>query len=183
MSAMVSRSPADHDRIRAIVAGVDELAAAMERKWGVDRLPRLVNDDLRRRFYSQARKFNSALGVGSPADVDVEGERMRTAWSVLDRQATAAGAAVMSPDVWEIPLRDGRVIALVRTREEQHALAFEGRRVDVFSADEIARLIEGFPEIVKAKNSFPGAKVTNVRVPDIDWSQGDPLPDSMLAAG
>ena len=48
-------------RMQAVADGVDEVAVAMERKWGVDRLRRLVSDDLRERFDRQARKWNEAL--------------------------------------------------------------------------------------------------------------------------
>ena len=48
-------------RIQAVADGVDEVAVAMERKWGVDRLRRLVSDDLREQFDRQARKWNEAL--------------------------------------------------------------------------------------------------------------------------
>ena len=34
-------------RMKAVADGVDEVAVAMGRKWGVDRLQRLVSDDLR----------------------------------------------------------------------------------------------------------------------------------------
>jgi len=172
---------ADLDCIQAIIGGVDELAASMEQKWGVDRLPRLVEPDLATRFYSQARKFNAAITGGNPADVDVEGQRMINAWTALDAAAVAAGAPPVSPDIWEVSLSDGRVVALVRSREEQHAVARAGRHVDVFSAEEIARLIEGFPDIVKAKHTFPGAEITAVRVRSIDWATGDELPEEMLA--
>ncbi len=177
-----SRSAADHDRIKALVEGVDHVAGEMERKWGVDRLPRLVGDDFRQRFYSQARKFNAAVLDGGPADVQVEGERMTNAWKALDWQAEQAGHKAISPEVWEIPLSDGRVAALVRTREEQFALAHAGRRIDVYSLDEIGRLIEAFPDIAKVKQHFPGAQIINARVSAIDWDHGDDIPD-LVAAG
>ena len=45
-------------RMQAVADGVDEVAVTMERKWGVDRLRRLVSVDLRERFDRQARKWN-----------------------------------------------------------------------------------------------------------------------------
>ena len=46
---------------QAVTEGVGEVAVTMERKWGVDRLRRLVSVDLRERFDRQARKWNEAL--------------------------------------------------------------------------------------------------------------------------
>jgi len=174
------RSDADHDRIKAFTGIVDELAARMELKWGVDRLPRLVDVDLAQRFYSQAEKFNAALAVGSPADVEYEAGRMQNAWTALDMAATEAGAPTISVDVWEIGLADGRVIALVRSREEAFTLAREGRYMEVYSAQEIANLIENLPDIAKTKLVFPGAEITRVRVRPIDWDLGDDLPDAFV---
>lgn len=175
------RSDADHDRIKAFVGVVDELASNMERKWGVDRLPRLVPEDYAERFYRQAKKFDAALAVGSPADVEYEAERMRNAWIALDAVATEAKAEPISVDVWEVPVGDGRVVALVRSREEQFVLAREGRYMEIYSAQEIANLIKALPDISKFKQAFPGSEVVDVRVSPIDWGVGDELPEDWQA--
>jgi hypothetical protein len=47
----------------------------------------------------------------------------------------------------------------------------------VFTLAEIGRLIEGLGRIVlEAKQVFPGAAVTAVRPPKIDWQKGDEIP-------
>lgn len=156
-------SRGEHDAISSVVAGVDEAARLYETKWGVGRLELLVSDALREKFRKQLRRFNEAITASDVERVRQSGGAMRRAWEALDVAATQAGAAVCHPDVWEIGLSDGRVVALCRTRAEAFSVWYAGRYVDVWTGEEIARLIEKFPEIALAKSTFPGALVESAR--------------------
>lgn len=171
-------SPWSVNRVTAIVDGVDAVAASMEAKWGVGRLRLLVDDDLRERFDRQRRKFNKAIWSGELADIERQADGMRKGWQALDRAAEQAGARPLAPEVWEVRLDDGKVAALVRTAAEAHKVAREGRYLAVYTLDEIARLIQAYPEVARAKEVFPGALVEDVRAraEDIDWEVGDALP-------
>jgi hypothetical protein len=149
---------------------VDLIAVEMERKWGADRLRLLVGAELREKFDRQRYKFNQAIWHGTLEEVRQEGARMVKAWQVLDRAATEAGKAQAAPDVWEFPLRDGSVVALVRDWRDAAAMKQQavGRHVKVYTLDEIANLIENLPQLVKAKEVFPGAQVTRVGPPNRD---------------
>jgi hypothetical protein len=46
---------------------------------------------------------------------------------------------------------------------QAHAVVGEGRKVSVFTLEEIARLLSNYPDIAKAKLTFPGATITAVR--------------------
>ena len=62
----------------------------------------------------------------------------------------------------------------MRTEAEAHHV---GREMRVFSLEEIGRLIEGLgPTVLEAKRMFPGATVTCIHKPPIDWEKGDDLP-------
>jgi hypothetical protein len=101
---------------------------------------------------------------------------MRRAWNALDRAAHEAGAKPLAPQVWECVLPStGEIISLVRSEDEAHHVAREGR---VFTTTEIAILIEALGEDVLAvKQKFPGATVTGIRrKAPIDWSRGDEIP-------
>jgi hypothetical protein len=64
----------------------------------------------------------------------------------------------------------------------------QGRKVTVYTLDEIARLLSHYPQIAQAKQTFPGATVTAVRRPEdpldaisdtlggIDDPLDDPIP-------
>ena len=108
---------------------------------------------------------------------------MCAAWNAVDRAAEEAGEEPLSPIVWEVGLEDGSVARIVRTVEEAHAIAADGRQASVFCLDEIARLLDICADVIKAKQVFPGARVTSTRRPedptfgmDVDWSAGDEVP-------
>lgn len=146
---------------RAHVDGADETAAEMEAKWGCDRLRLLVEPELREKFDRQRYLFNQSIWHGELEDVKREAGRMIFAWQVLDRAAVVAGKLPLSPTVWEVPLEDGTVAAVVPDIASARAVVAEGRAVAVYTLDEIARLLSISPT-VKAKMVFPGATIISV---------------------
>lgn len=172
------RSPADTDAIGAAIVGLDRDARALERRWGVGRLIVLADDLLRERFLRQRRKLDQAILDESPAREVIEHvEATRRGWQALERAALAAGHQPTPPDVWEVRLSDGSVVAIVHDRADASIVAADGRRLTVYTLDEIGRLIERFPQIVQAKRTFPGASIEAIRTREpIDWDRGDDLP-------
>jgi hypothetical protein len=163
-------------RIQAMIDGLDQIAIAMERQWGVGRLRLLVSDFLRAKFDEQKDRLDAALASGDERYVAAQVEGMTRAWSALDRSAHEAGEKPLAPEVWECVLPStGEVISLVRTAEEAHHVAREGR---VFTTAEVAILIEALGEgVLSVKQKFPGATVAGIRrKPPVDWDRGDPMP-------
>lgn len=169
---------------RAYIDGVDETAAEMEAKWGCDRLRLLVSPDLREKFDRQRYLLNQAIWHGELEEVRRESNRMVNAWTALDRAAAAAGKLPLAPEVWEVPLEDGSVAAIVQDQAQARAVVSQGRAVSVFTLEEIGRLLSNYPEIAKAKLAFPGATITAVRrsvddpldaVQDTDHALDDPI--------
>ena len=148
---------------RAALDGVDAMAIDMEAKWGAGRLRLLVSDDLREKFDRQRYKLNHAISAGELEDVRTEAARMAKAWQVLDRAAEQAGAEGVSPKVWEVTLSNGTVAAIVPTNDDAHAVIASGRRMAVYTLEEIGRLLVAWPDIAKVKQIVPGAAVTAVR--------------------
>lgn len=102
--------------IRSIVDGLDQIAAEMERKWGVGRLRLLVGEFLCAKFDAQTVKLDAAIRTNRETYIRAQAEGMKRAWAALDRTATEAGHAPLSPQVWEcVLLSSGDVIAIVRT--------------------------------------------------------------------
>jgi hypothetical protein len=147
---------------RAFIDGADETAAEMEAKWGCDRLRLLVAPELREKFDRQRYLLNQAIWHGELEEVRREAGRMVNAWQALDRAAVAAGKSLLAPTVWEVPLEDGSVAAIVPDDAQAHAVVGEGRKVSVFTLEEIGRLLSNYPDIAKAKLVFPGATITAV---------------------
>jgi hypothetical protein len=147
---------------RAYIDGADETACEMEAKWGADRLRLLVDAELREKFDRQRYLFNQAVWHGKLEAVRREAGRMVNAWLALDRAATTAGKQPLDPAVWEVPLADGSVAAIVPDSARAALVNAEGRQVAVYTLEEIGRLLSNYPEIAKAKLVFPGATVTQI---------------------
>jgi len=162
---------------QGIIDGVEHVRGEMERRWGVGRLRLVVDADLRVRFDRQVDHLNTAIHHGDIEDVRREGQRMINAWRALSRAAEAGGAFELHPLVWEVQLDDGRVVGIVRTGAEARHVHQNGRQIELWTLEEIARLIVAFPVCVKAKELWPGAEVISarVRVPEMPLD-GDAIP-------
>ena len=158
-----ARTPGTYIAGRAYLDGADETAAEMETKWGCDRLRLLVGPELREKFDRQRYLLNQAIWHGELEAVRRESGRMVAAWLTLDRVASVAGHPPLKPEVWEIPLADGSVAAIVPDDAHAHHVVAEGRKVAVYTLEEIGRLLSNYPDIAKAKLTFPGATITAVR--------------------
>ena len=153
------------DRFAQFAVGrLDEVAHAMERKWGIDRLPKLVDPALAARFEVQREKLNEALRSERPDAIATQAAAMERAWKALDAAALADGRAPLAPEIWETVIPStGEIIAIVHTAEEASAVARE-RNGAVYTLAEVAVAIDAFGDQVRAvKATFPGASVTAVR--------------------
>ena len=161
---------------REALDDVDMVAIRTEERWGRDRLRLLVDAGLREKFDRQRYLLNQAVWHGDLQDVLREADRMLKAYRALDRAADAAGADALAPEVWEGVTPDGTVVAIVRNDMDLRLVVAQGRHVEVYTVDEIARLLAAYPLLVAAKASFPGAQVTKVSGPPRDPLQA--IPDS-----
>lgn len=163
MSAALNPMPAA-DLAKASLDRLDAVASAMERKWGIDRLPKLVDAPLAVRFRSQAERLDAAICLNVSAAISAQAEAMLRAWNALDAAAITGGWKPLAPTVWETVLPEtGEVVAIVRDFDEAFALAKE-RKGAVWTLAEVAIAIEAFGDTVRAtKEAFPGAEVTAVR--------------------
>jgi len=163
MTAALNPMPAA-DLAKASLDRLDAVASAMERKWGIDRLPKLVDAPLAVRFRSQAERLNEAIRSDVPAALSAQAEAMLRAWGALDAAAIKAGWRPLAPTIWETVLPEtGEVIAIVHNSDEAFAIAKE-RKGAVWTLAEVALAIEAFGDTVRAtKEAVPGAEVTAVR--------------------
>jgi len=148
---------------RASIDEADKIAIQCEQRWGAGRLRLLVSVEWREKFDRQRYLFNQAIWHGDLEAVKRESARMVKAWATLDRLASEAGAQTLDPEIWEVTLADGRVAAICQSDAVATRVVHEDRRVDVYTLDEIARLLDGYPAIAKVKATFPGATVVAIR--------------------
>lgn len=148
---------------RAWLDEADQTAAQMETKWGVGRLRLLVSPELREKFDRQRALLNQAVWHGDLESVRSQSARMIKAYEFLNRTATEAGHQPLDPQVWETTTSDGTVIAIVPDATHAHRVVAEGRKVAVYTMDEIGRMLSETNILSRAKLVFPGATVTCVR--------------------
>ena len=149
---------------RAALDESDAIEVELELKWGRDRLRLLVDASLREKFDRQRYLTSQARWHGELEDVKREAARMAKAWKALDKAATSSCAQVLDPAIWEVALEDGTVATIVREPQMANRVLAEGRRINVYTLEEIANMISAFPEIVTAKKEFPGAKVVKTKL-------------------
>jgi hypothetical protein len=170
---------------RAALDEADALEVQFELKWGRDRLRLLVSTELREKFDRQRYLTSQARWTGNLEDVKRESARMAKAWTALDKAAEANGAEVLDPAIWEVCLEDGTVATIVRDPALCNRILAEGRKINVYTLDEIANIISAFPEIAMAKKEFPGATVTKTKtaVQDpLDTPIGPPTAEGIFDA-
>lgn len=177
-------------RSQIAIEALDEVAHQMERKWGVDRLPRLVPVDLAEKFHRQVEKLNAEIleeATAGFANVEREAQRMGNAWRALDAAAEAAGAQPLQAQWFEGRLPDGRLLIVAPDLQAARRIAGDDRAAVIWSMDELARVLWQFEMVNDAKLVWPGARVEQVRVdpdsmlPKVDWSKGDELPEGLKA--
>lgn len=177
------RTPQELDAVQAAIVPVDRVAREMEMKWGVGRLPELVSADTLAAMRRGFDAWDKAIQNGDVAGVRDISSKMVVAWQVMDAEATNAGHRPLDPVVWETPLPDGSVLAIVRTTAEAHAVAKQrdGRETICYTMEELARLLPEFRKLQEAKLIFPGATVERVTKHDSGFAQSfmtsDPLHD------
>jgi hypothetical protein len=156
------------------IDSLDLVAIECERRWGCDRLRLLVPEDLRTKFDRQRLLTDAAITRGDLDDVLRETKRMISAWRALDKVASSNPQAMLPPTVWETPGPDGCVIQIVKEGEQAGMVAAQnvanGRRVQVYTLEEVGRILANLPSLYKIKETFPGATIVAVR-----QSVADPL--------
>ena len=162
-------SERDADKCRAALATYDAKVRAAEVKWGIDRLPLLVEADLRDRYWAQMDVLNKAIDKGSGVEVEEAVASTIRGVEALERRAIELGAEPVSGEVWEETTPSGAVVAVCRDRAEIAKIRDSGRIDRVYAMSEIAAIVEAFEEgkagetTKKVKSLFEGATIESVK--------------------
>jgi hypothetical protein len=151
------RGPNAYLEGQAHIDALDAVVVPIERWWGVGRLRTLVPPEMAAAFDRQRALLNQAIWDGDLEDVKRETARMKLAWQTLNAEATLAGHQPLSATVLAELVVDGTVVAIVKDATHAHAVQREGRRLQVWTLDEVASALAAFPALIKAKDTFPGA--------------------------
>ena len=163
-SAAALVTPASYDQCMAVISGVDQVAATMEARWGIRRLPLIVSDDTRTRFRSACAMWAEAIKGWQIGEVTKAGGMMRRAWAALEAEAISLGHEHIEPHALEAPLPDGTVLAVVNSADDAHHIAKHaaGRKVIALTISEVARLFQKYGREdlqTSILAEFPGATV------------------------
>lgn len=153
-------------KLRSALVELDKIVSDYEQRWGIDRLPELVDTRLRERFEAQLDRLNKAIDADVGSEVKVEAEAMARAYAALEKAAKANGHSELTGEFWEAAMPDGKVLAITRTFEEQHKVAREHRDMVVYCVEEVANILanwEGHVAVTMTKHEFPGAEVVSVK--------------------
>ena len=153
---------AHHQQQLAMIEAVDEIGRSMDDKWGVGRLPRLVDPITAARFARQVHKFGQACWGDELGDVAAHAPAMVRAYQALDRMAEDAGHRPIQPQQWEFEIPEGLVV-LVRHTDEIARAQTHGRQCQIWSLEEVAKLVRLHPLLVQVKTHFPGATIEKTR--------------------
>lgn len=166
---------AHHQQLMAMIEAVDEIGRSMDDKWGVGRLPRLVDPLTAAKFARQVEKFGQACWGPELGDVAAHAPAMVRAYQALDAMAEAAGHRAIPSEQWEFETGEGLVI-LVRHTDQITGAQTHGRACQVWSLEEVAKLVGLHPLLVSVKTHFPGAAIVRTRPGrDVVQAMGDDL--------
>ena len=153
---------AHHQQLMAMIEAVDEIGRSMDDKWGVGRLPRLVDPLTAAKFARQVDKFGKACWGPELGDVAAHAPAMVRAYQALDALAQAAGHRPTPPEQWEFEIAEGLVI-LVRHSDQIADVQTHGRACQIWSLEEVASIARLHPFLVSVKTHFPGAAIVRTR--------------------
>jgi hypothetical protein len=170
---------ADQDRlpgepslaVQSAIEDYDRQIWEAERIWGVDRLPSLVSDDTRQRWWTGIAMLNTAIRDNNAVMVKALVDNMIVGLQKMILEAETAGYKPLAPDIWEAPLSDGRVLQIVRNFPIG-SYQPDNRNLLVWPLEDVARLIEHQEAINTVKKIFPGATITDIRE-KVDTSNED----------
>lgn len=151
-----------YDKIQSALIELDKVAADCETRWGIDRLPLLVDENLRLKFWAQQDKLDQAILENDAEAVKKEAEIMARGWLALEGAARASGARETTGKGYEATIDDKRVLRVCESYEEASKAQRDNPDLIAISVQEIAglwKLWEGAAMVEKCKDAFPDAQI------------------------
>jgi hypothetical protein len=159
------------------IGPVDQAARQMDRKWGVDRLVELVSVEMATKYGSAMAKLNAAIDANDPEECKLRAEVVIRGLAAMDAEAERLGAQRASTEVWEFEL-DGVVYAIMKDGRSWPEIKAQRPDVEVLTMREVLLAYRAWKETraaefeAAAKQIFPGAEITDVKIGPLD----DPIP-------
>lgn len=167
------------------IAPFDREALAMEKRWGIDRLPELVSPETAARYGHAMADLNAAIEKNEPAAVLACANNCIKGLGVMDAEATQRGAQPASGDFWEYRLDDGNPepFHFAVMADDKEWMQAKDRRPELqfFTMREVAIALQAYTAnklFAAVKEKFPEARIAKIKnKPAPDWAGGgDPIP-------
>ena len=143
-----------------VISDHDIKSMQMDVKWGTDKLPDLVPNDLADKYLKQQDRFRRAFRNNDQAGIQKHGRGMIKAYEVLDREAKKQGAKVIDPsDYWSVEV-EGIEVRLVKTDEEMPREKPDG--VAYLSVGELMKFVPA--DVISIKETFAGCKIKQMEL-------------------
>ena len=160
-------SEATYRKIQNAITEYDRVVSGYERRWGHERLPNIVDMELRDRFWKQMDKLNAAIEANNPIDVEHQVQVTIRAYAALEAKAKAMGERELTGVAWTATSHDGKqVVAVVQDVYEIGNVKKQMPDALVYSVSEVANIVASWSEkssiVDEVKNVFEGAFVSKV---------------------
>jgi hypothetical protein len=164
---------------RRSIERLDAVAADMEIKWGVGRLPELVAPSLADKFHQQQAILDTHIEAKDAQAAADAADAMVRAWQALDSAAQISGALPIFQTQWQGTTPAGQKVRLVRQAESSLNMLEDGELMLTF--DEVLLLVDKMPDLLReVKAAFPSTITRITDKPDkpdeMDWERGDEIP-------
>ena len=133
MKKIAATELSNSEQIKLALERLDEVATGYEKKWGVDRLIHLVDQDLAKRFQEQLELLNSALERHAVLDVISHADALARGWAALDAAAESRGCARIDSTAWEV----------IHTRRKEDRVRERHTRLQSAKARRLGNLVGG----------------------------------------
>jgi len=161
----VTSSPS-YRKIENHLTEYDRVVSDYERRWGFERLPLLVDVELRERFWAQMDRLNEAIHSENPNDVEHHVQVTLRAYAALEKKAREMGGKEIEGVAWTAPMSDGRVLAVVRDLHEVAVVKRDMPAAVVYSVQEMAAIMASWIEQNKLvddiKETFPASTISKI---------------------
>jgi len=156
------------DSIAAALEHLDQVAIGYEARWGIGRLPKIVNEEMRQKWDRQMERLNAAITSGHAEDVKELVKGTVRGWAALEASAIAAGHAPLPVDTWQYHHAAGKSFNICKNGIDA------GNKVDGYENITIAELINfyvaNYQVGIKASDKMikktPGFDVDEILVDD-----------------
>jgi len=153
-------------RIQSALWDYDRAISDAEQTWGVDRLPYLVGDEIRKKWWRNVDTLNDAVRARDDETVQRLVPNMIKGIGVMIQKAIEIGEKPLEANILETPMKDGKILRVVKAwPENSYRQRKNERDVVTYSIEEVARMLEKNSLVVATKVAFPGATITKVRTP------------------